>query len=47
VRKENLDLDSMNTEERELVMYNMKRELEELSELPNHNDSLFTTPTQT
>ena len=28
-------------------MYNMKRELEELSELPNHNDSLFTTPTQT
>lgn len=47
VRQENLDLDSMNTEERELVMYNMKRELEELSELPNHNDSLFTTPTQT
>lgn len=41
----------MNTEEKELVMYNMKRELEELSELPNHNESMFskavTSPTQT
>jgi hypothetical protein len=45
VRKENLDLDSMNTEEKELVMYNMKRELEELSELPNHNESFFSSPT--
>jgi hypothetical protein len=49
VRSENLDLDSMNTKEKELVMYNMKRELEELSELPNHNNSLFskqiTSPT--
>lgn len=49
VRSENLDLDSMNTKEKELVMYNMKRELEELSELPNHNSSLFskqiTSPT--
>lgn len=41
VREENLDLDSMNTKEKELVMYNMKRELEELSELPNHKSSLF------
>jgi len=51
VRSENLDLDSMNTKEKELVMYNMKRELEELSELPNHNKSFFsqqiTSPTQT
>jgi len=28
VRRENLDLDSMNTKEKELVMFNMKRELE-------------------
>lgn len=41
VREENLNLDSMNTKEKELVMYNMKRELEELSELPNHKSSLF------
>ena len=41
----------MNTKEKELVMYNMKRELEELQELPNHKSSLFTqqitSPTQT
>lgn len=43
VRNENLNLDSMNTEEKELVMYNMKRELEELSELPNHKASMFTS----
>jgi hypothetical protein len=33
VRSENLNLDSMNSEEKEVVMYNMKRELEEMSEL--------------
>jgi hypothetical protein len=33
IRIENLNYDSMNTKERELVIYNMKRELEELSEL--------------
>ena len=51
VRQENLDLDSLNTEEKELVMYNMKRELEEMSELPTQNDSFFSSakisPTQT
>ena len=41
VRAENLNLDSMNTEERELVMYNMKRELEVMSELPDQNDNFF------
>lgn len=41
MRAENLNLDSMNTEERELVTYNMKRELEVMSELPDQNDSLF------
>lgn len=41
VRQENLDLDSMNTEEKERVVYNMKRELEEMSELPTQNDSFF------
>ena len=33
IRIENLNYDSMNTKERKLVIYNMKRELEELSEL--------------
>ena len=51
VRQENLDLDSMNSSEKEEVMYKMARELEELSELPNHNESFFSThiksPTQT
>jgi len=41
VRTENLNLDSMNTEEKELVMYNMKRELEIMSELPDQNDNFF------
>lgn len=41
VRQENLDLDSMNSEERELMIYQMKRELEEMSELPIQNESFF------
>jgi len=41
VRRENMDLDSMNSEEKELVMYQMKRELEELSELPSQDESFF------
>jgi hypothetical protein len=41
VRQENLNLDSMNSTEKEEVIYKLKRELEELSELPNHNDSFF------
>jgi len=51
VRQENLNLDSLNTDEKELVMYNMKRELEEMSELPSQNSSFFSeikiSPTQT
>ena len=46
VRPENLNLDSMNTEEKELVMYNMRRELEQMSELPNQNKNFFTKVTQ-
>jgi len=41
IRQENLDLDSMNSEERELMIYNMKRELEEMSELPIQNENFF------
>ena len=41
VREENLNLDSMNSEDKELMVYRMKRELEEMSELPLHNESLF------
>lgn len=33
IRKENLNYDSINTKERELIIYNMKREFEEMSEL--------------
>lgn len=31
----------MNTDEKELVLYNIKRQLEELSALPNHDESMF------
>lgn len=31
----------MNTEEKELVMYNIKRQLEELSALPIQDESMF------
>lgn len=41
VRHENLDLDAMNSEERELMIYQMKRELEEMSELPIQNENFF------
>ena len=41
VRSENLNLDSMNSEEKEVVMYNMKRELEEMSELASQKNQFF------
>lgn len=41
VRAENLNLDAMNTEEREVMVYKMRRELEDMSELATQNDSLF------
>lgn len=41
VRSENLNLDAMNSEEKELMIYQMKRELEEMSELPIQNESFF------
>ena len=41
VRAENLNLDSMNAEEREVLNYKMRRELEEMSELATQNESLF------
>ena len=51
VRSENLNLDSMNSEEKEVVMYNMKRELEEMSELASQKNQYFSqsslSPTKT
>lgn len=43
VRVENLNLDAMNSKEKEEVMYRMKNELEKLSELPSDNESFFTS----
>ncbi len=43
VRAENLNLDTMNSSEKEEVMYKMKMELERMSELPDDNDSFFTS----
>ncbi len=42
VREENLNLDSMNSKERDEVMFKMKRELEKFSQLPDDDDSFFT-----
>mmetsp|Transcript_17549 Transcript_17549/g.29612 ORF Transcript_17549/g.29612 Transcript_17549/m.29612 type:complete len:216 (+) Transcript_17549:1066-1713(+) len=41
VREENFNLDSLTSHEKDEVMYRMTRELEELSGLPDHNDSFF------
>lgn len=41
VRMENLNLDSMNSEERKEQMFKMKLELEKLSTLPDEDESLF------
>lgn len=41
MRQENLNLDTLDSDERERVMYSMKRELEEMSELATQNESLF------
>ena len=41
VRSENLDLDSLNSEEKDKIMYSIKRELDDLSALPNQDESLF------
>lgn len=43
VREENLDLDSLNSEEKEEVMFKMKRQLEELGELPLDKEGFFTS----
>lgn len=34
-------MDAMNSEEKELMIYQMKRELEEMSELPIQDESFF------
>lgn len=49
VSQEYLNLDNLQTKEKEVVMYNMKRELEEMSELASEKQSFFKTfsPTQT
>lgn len=42
VREDTLNLDALNSEEKKEVMYKMKRQLEELGELPLDKDSFFT-----
>jgi hypothetical protein len=42
VRQENLNFDVMSSKEREEILYKMKRNLEEMSELPIENESFFT-----
>ena len=41
VREENLNFDSMSSKEREEVMYRMNRELEEISQTPDADESFF------
>jgi len=41
VRQENLNFDVMNSKEREEILYKMKRNLEEMAELPIENESFF------
>ena len=41
IRLENLNLDSLETKEREEIIYRMKTQLETLSELPIQNESFF------
>jgi hypothetical protein len=41
VRQDNLNLDGMNSKEREEAMYKMKLQLEKLAELPDENESFF------
>lgn len=41
IRAENFNLDGMNSKEKEEVMFKMKRELEDLAELPLDNDSFY------
>ena len=46
VRQENLNFDSMTSQEREEVMYRMNRELEQLSKTPDGKSSFFADLTQ-
>lgn len=41
VRPENMNLDTMNSEEKKEAMYKMKIELEDLSQLPDDNETFF------
>ena len=43
IRSEHLNLDSMNSKEREEIVYKMRKQLESLSELPLHNESFFSS----
>lgn len=41
MRKEDLNLDSINTKEREELLFSLKQRLDTLGEIPLHNDSFF------
>ena len=51
VREENLDMDALTSEDREKVMYQLKRELEDMALVPDQDESYFKphlkSPTQT
>ena len=47
VSYDKINIDAMNSEEKEVVMYKMKRELEEMTELASENSKFFTSVTPT
>ena len=47
VSYENLNIDNMNSDEKEVAMYKMKRELEEMTELASENSKYFTAVSPT
>lgn len=43
IRAEHLNFDSMNSKEKEEIIYRMKTQLDHLSDVPLHNDSFFSS----
>ena len=43
IRQEHLNLDAMNSKEREEIVFKMKSQLETIGDLPLHNESFFTS----
>lgn len=43
IRMEHLNLDSMNSKEKEEIVFKMKKQLESMAEMPLHNESFFSS----